>query len=324
MVDPAEIQDEILAVLYEETVDSPFSVFTADSILEDVAERFEEDIEENDAEFAMRRLDEEFLVDVDPAIGSLGTVQITPRGVEEYNRTHNSFLKTENWHSVLELLQDLDRENPGAFWTGEALHEDLEMEEEAIARNVWYLKEKGLIDVSMTTGDPPYSSIQITRAGRKAIKSHSELLDHQEEMITDSDTAQYDVFISHASEDKEDFVRPLANALDESGLDVWYDEFELEIGDSLRDSIDRGLANSDYGIVVLSEAYFEKDWAQYELNGLVARDIDGDKVILPVWYQINTDQVVNNSPSLADKYALQSDGEDINDIASQLQDAIEG
>jgi hypothetical protein len=62
---------------------------------------------------------------------------------------------------------------------------------------------------------------------------------------------EYDVFISHASEDKEGVVRPLANALKSEGLRVWYDEFELKIGDSLRQKIDRGLATSRVGLVVL-------------------------------------------------------------------------
>lgn len=55
---------------------------------------------------------------------------------------------------------------------------------------------------------------------------------------------EYDVFISHASEDKEALVRPLANALKAEGLVVWYDEIELRLGDSLRRKIDRGLAKS--------------------------------------------------------------------------------
>ena len=66
----------------------------------------------------------------------------------------------------------------------------------------------------------------------------------------------YDAFISHASEDKQEFVRPLAETLTELGLKIWYDEFELKVGDSLRGSIDRGLVNSKYGIVVLSKNFF--------------------------------------------------------------------
>lgn len=80
-------------------------------------------------------------------------------------------------------------------------------------------------------------------------------------------TEAYDVFISHASEDKDDIVRPLANALGEYGLKVRYDEFELRIGDSLRRKIDRGLTSSRFGIVVLSEPFFNKGWTTYELDG---------------------------------------------------------
>ena len=64
-------------------------------------------------------------------------------------------------------------------------------------------------------------------------------------------TKLHDVFICHASEDKDEFVRPLAEALRAHHLEVWYDEFALEVGDSLREAIDRGLAASRYGIVVL-------------------------------------------------------------------------
>jgi hypothetical protein len=83
----------------------------------------------------------------------------------------------------------------------------------------------------------------------------------------------YDVFISHASEDKDAIVRELAEALDGEGLDVWYDEFELRVGSSLRRSIDQGLANSRFGVVVLSNAFFKRDWPNYELDGLVTREM---------------------------------------------------
>ena len=67
-----------------------------------------------------------------------------------------------------------------------------------------------------------------------------------------------DLFISHASEDKDEFVRPLANLLSQYGLDVWYDEFELRIGKSLSRSIDNGISNSNFGLIVLSESFFKK------------------------------------------------------------------
>ena len=129
----------------------------------------------------------------------------------------------------------------------------------------------------------------------------------------------YDLFISHATEDKEDFVRPLAKALEEHGLRVWYDETELRVGDSLRRSIDRGLANSRYGVVVLSSAFFAKNWPQYELDGLVAREMSaGSKVVLPIWHKISKDEVLSFSPSLADKVALNTSLQSVSEIAKQL------
>ena len=128
----------------------------------------------------------------------------------------------------------------------------------------------------------------------------------------------YDAFISHASEEKDDLVRPLAETLTEMGFNIWYDEFELRVGDSLRESIDKGLAVSAYGIVVLSTAFFAKNWPQYELNGLVAREIDGGKVILPLWHNVTKQDVLQYSPPLADKVALVSPDKSIEEIAEAL------
>src|SRR5262249_10845189 len=113
---------------------------------------------------------------------------------------------------------------------------------------------------------------------------------------------RWDVFISHASEDKESFVEPLANALQRSGLNVWYDKTELTVGDRLRGKIDEGLANSRFGVVVLSHSFFAKKWPKEELEGLFAREVSGApgvKVILPVWHNINAIEIAQYSPMLA-------------------------
>ncbi len=118
---------------------------------------------------------------------------------------------------------------------------------------------------------------------------------------------EYDVFICHTSEDKKDFVKPLADALAKENLKVWYDKFELTLGDSLREKIDYGLANSRYGVVVLSKAFFEKPWPKSELDGLVSRqNSEGKKVILPIWYKVRYDEVKKFSPMLAGKLAARS------------------
>lgn len=134
---------------------------------------------------------------------------------------------------------------------------------------------------------------------------------------------EYDVFISHASEDKEEFVKPLVEALQASGYKVWYDEFTLKIGDSLRRSIDNGLKNSRYGIVIFSSAFFAKNWTQYEVDGLVTREMEGRKVILPIWHMVSKDQVQNFSPSLADKKAINSSLSTIDEIVAQLAEVLD-
>ena len=136
---------------------------------------------------------------------------------------------------------------------------------------------------------------------------------------------RFDLFISHASEDKEEFVRPLAEALHALGVEVWYDEFQLRVGDSLRRFIDKGLANSRFGVVVLSSAFFAKNWPQYELDGMVAREMNGVKVILPIWHRVTKDEVMKFSPTLADRVALNSSIKSIQEIAAELADvALDG
>ena len=134
---------------------------------------------------------------------------------------------------------------------------------------------------------------------------------------------EYDVFISHASEDKDEFVKPLVEALQKAGYKVWYDEFTLKIGDSLRRSIDHGLKNSRYGIVIFSNAFFTKNWTQYEVNGLVTREMEGRKVILPIWHMVSKNQVQNFSPSLADKKAINSSLSTIDEIVAQLAEVLD-
>lgn len=117
----------------------------------------------------------------------------------------------------------------------------------------------------------------------------------------------WDAFISHASEDKDTLVAPLASMLKELGAKVWYDEFELKAGDSLSKSIDKGLVNSRYGIVVLSPSFINKGWPDYELRSLISKEIGKDGIIIPIWHNITQQSLMEFSPYLADKLALKSD-----------------
>jgi hypothetical protein len=117
----------------------------------------------------------------------------------------------------------------------------------------------------------------------------------------------WQVFISHASEDKDAIARPLANHLAALGVKVWLDESELRLGDSLRTKIDAGLAKSRFGVVILSPSFFAKNWTKAELDGLIARESNGLKVVLPIWHNVKRDEVEIYSPILAGRLAASTD-----------------
>ncbi|HLO53137.1 MAG TPA: DUF1883 domain-containing protein [Saprospiraceae bacterium] len=138
----------------------------------------------------------------------------------------------------------------------------------------------------------------------------------------DNEVREYDVFISHASEDKDEVVRPLALALISEGLSVWFDEFEMKIGDSLRRKIDKGLANSRFGIVVLSKDFIRKGWTNYELDGIITKSVSQEQVLLPIWHNLTKKEVIDFSPSLADKLARNTSSFTVEEIASEIAEVI--
>ncbi len=146
--------------------------------------------------------------------------------------------------------------------------------------------------------------------------------DHEKPSDDDNELREYDVFISHASEDKDDVVRPLALALKSEGLSVWYDEFEMTIGDSLRRKIDKGLANSRFGIVVLSKDFIRKGWTNYELDGIITKSVSNEQIILPIWHNLTKKEVIDFSPSLADKLARNTSSFTVEEIALEIAEVI--
>lgn len=131
---------------------------------------------------------------------------------------------------------------------------------------------------------------------------------------------KFDAFVSHASEDKDSVAQPLADRLHKTyKLRIWYDEFSLKVGDSLRRSIDHGLANSTFGVIIISPSFFSKHWPQKELNALMG-ELHADK-LLPVWHEIRKRDVEQFSPMLADIKALKTE-DGIDHIALELAAAI--
>lgn len=152
----------------------------------------------------------------------------------------------------------------------------------------------------------------------RSLKSEPNLVRERKDLSEFKSDGVYDVFISHASEDKEPFVKSLATALTDRGLKVWYDEFTLQIGDSLRRMIDRGIASSRIGLVVLSPAFVKKDWTNHELDGILARSLEGQQRLLPIWHGISKQEVLDYSPSIADKVARSTTSHTADEIAAEI------
>jgi len=131
---------------------------------------------------------------------------------------------------------------------------------------------------------------------------------------------QYDFFISHASEDKDSFVRPLAENLISKGYTIWYDEMSLSVGDSLVENISNGIKKSLYGIIVLSKSFFIKKWTKKELDALLSKEIISEtNLILPIWLGVGVKEVFDFSPFLVDKLAITAEENKISDVVQKLE-----
>lgn len=133
----------------------------------------------------------------------------------------------------------------------------------------------------------------------------------------------WDVFISHASEDKAAVAEPLARALMKAGVVVWYDDFTLRVGDPLRLSIEKGLRGSKFGVVILSPAFFSRNWTQKELSALMQKEDSEHKVILPIWYRLGIEDIRERALLLADVKALKW-GAGVERVVSELVEVIKG
>ena len=213
---------------------------------------------------------------------SLPEITVIPRNEAEIRRENNMLRAKINVASDVKTIEELLRKSEGLAEIAPDDFKDFAVEE--------YGKT---VDKAKKCIDALNMVIQKKRVG---VSVSPNIITQNEQ------TEQWDVFICYATEDKESVVEPIARALRESKISVWYDEFELKVGDSLRRSIDKGISRSHFGVVVLSNNFFAKEWPQKELDGLVAI---GSR-ILPVWHKIEKEEVAKYSPILADLIAAKT------------------
>jgi predicted aspartyl protease len=137
-------------------------------------------------------------------------------------------------------------------------------------------------------------------------------------IYVDAPAGVYEVFISHANEDKP-FVNSLVAALRAADISVWYDKDEVKWGDDLRSTIDKGVLNSRFAIVVFSKAFMRRRWTEHELNALFARERTGKTIILPLWHGVTQEDIGEYSPAFVDRFALDSQKNSIAEIVQSLK-----
>lgn len=181
----------------------------------------------------------------------------------------------------------------------------------------------GRINSTVVVQPPPRGFLPTARSASETPASHVAVRDTPEEPAGDALGGQtWDVFISHASEDKDAVARPLRDALTRRGITVWLDEAQMKVGQSLRRKIDEGIRSSHFGVLVLSDDFFRKGWTNHELDGLVTRNVAGQQSLLPIWHDLDAESVRSYSPSLADKVALRTQELSIEEIADQIADVV--
>jgi hypothetical protein len=115
-------------------------------------------------------------------------------------------------------------------------------------------------------------------------------------------------FICHDNRDKQAVAEPIAVGLQRLLCPVWYDEFSLGIGDSLRESIEKGIREAHKCILILSPQFFSNGgWTKAEFDSIYMKEIvEQKRVILPIWHNVTKQQVYDYSPRLADRVAIRT------------------
>lgn len=151
--------------------------------------------------------------------------------------------------------------------------------------------------------------------------NHQTAVALQQHVPAESGSIEYDVFISHAWEDKEAFVDEFVAELSALDIKVWYDKQQIAWGDSMRAKIDKGLAKSNFGVAVISPNYIAegKYWTKAELDGLFQLESINGKMLLPIWHDITKKEVMAYSPIIAGRLAMTTASMTPKEIADELK-----
>ncbi|WP_075982588.1 TIR domain-containing protein [Bacillus massilinigeriensis] len=250
-----------------------------------------------------------------------GAVKEESNSIKKINSANSALQRTKNSSTISSKLKEIEREN---IKIQKAKEEQAKLMSEIAKKNTEL--NKTLTELSKTQQK---EAGKIYAQQEKMVKELHAQQKSDLKIITSlqnnelEETKEYDVFISHSANDKDNYVSELAEELKASGVTIWYDTDNIGWGQSIRKEIDKGLANSKYGIVVISPSFIEKYWTNYELDGILNKESStGNQMILPIWHNVTADQVKKYSYSLAGKLALNSAINTIDDIVENVKKLI--
>lgn len=182
--------------------------------------------------------------------------------------------------------------------------------EEIVFFNAWS-------DDSMNTQTEEFSW-GLQRASEQLLLIKDEVVEYFPNTIEgeSADNYAYDVFVSHANDNKQSFVDSLFDGLGRLRINIWYDSSEIDWGDNLKDKIMEGLEKCRFGIVVLSPEFIGRKWTEKELLELLNRQNERhEKVVLPLLYNLTVEQMVAKYPALSSiKARVITADEDASDV----------
>lgn len=245
------------------------------------------------------------------------TVDDEASAIKKINRANDSISRSKQASTIKSKEKEIQREN-GKIQTAKKKQADLLTQ--ISKKNTEY--NKAMTDLNK---ERQKEQDKIFKEQEKKINDYKiqQNLAREElavQKMDDGPLKEYDVFISHSTNDKDSFVNDLAEALKEANVSIWYDSDSIGWGKSIRQEIDNGLAYSNYGIVVISPSFIEKYWTNYELDGILSKEgATKSQVILPIWHNVTADQVQKYSFSLSNKLALNTAINTIDEIVENVK-----
>ena len=130
-----------------------------------------------------------------------------------------------------------------------------------------------------------------------------------------------DVFLCHAWDDRKGAAKELHDILESKGVTVWFSEKDVLLGSSLLREIDKGLAKSRVGIVLVTPAFLKRikgeGVADKELSALLARDL-----LVPIVHNTTFEELREVSPLLGSRSGLSTIEESMEDVAAKLAELV--